>query len=174
MVIRLHRPTPPLDRFVELITYFEGYQPGHRVEKVLPDGAVEIIIDLGEGTKRLFDSNNPRNIRDFREAWISGMRRRWILIEAQPGASMAVIRFRPGGVRPFLGFDVDGINETVAPLDEVLGRAADALRDEVLAAQDVDARLAVVESWLLARGGCDLEPHPVVDYLTSRPNNTLG
>jgi AraC-like DNA-binding protein len=71
-------------------------------------------------------------------------------------------------VRPFLGFDVDGINETVAPLDEVLGRTAEALRDEVLAAQGVDARLAIMESWLLARGGSDLEPHPVVDYLTFR------
>ena len=42
MLLHLHRPGPPLDRFVELITYFSGYDPGHSKERLLPDGAVEI------------------------------------------------------------------------------------------------------------------------------------
>lgn len=168
VVIRVHQPSPPLDRFVELITYFEGYQPEHRVEKVLPDGAVEIIIDLSECTKKLFDAEDPTRFQDFRGAWISGMRRRWILIEAQPGASMAVVRFRPGGARPFLGFDADGVTETIAHLDEVLGARVLELRERVLECRGIDARLGAIESWLLARGGSSLEPNPLVEYLTSR------
>jgi AraC-like DNA-binding protein len=168
VVIFVHKPSPPLDRFVELVTYFEDYQPAHRVEKVLPDGAVEIIIDLSEGTKKLYDQDNPNLCKDFRSSWISGMRRRWILIEAQPGASLAVIRFRPGGARPFLGFDADGITETIAHLDEVLGTRVRDLRERVLERRGARGRIAAIEDWLLERGGGALDANPVVDYLTSR------
>jgi hypothetical protein len=116
MFLHLHRPGPPLDRFVELVTYYAGHQPDHGKERLLPDGAVEIIVDLTDTPKKLYDRKDHSRFTDFRRAWISGMRREWIVIEAAPGASMVVIRFRPGGAYPFLRFDVDGITDTVDEL----------------------------------------------------------
>ena len=168
MLLRLHRPGPPLGRFVELVTYFEGFDPGHTKEKLLPDGAVEIIVDLTDRPKRLFDREDHSRGTDFHGAWISGMRKDWIVIEAAPGASMAVIRFRPGGAFPFLGFSVEGITGTVDQLDVVLGQATRSLRERVLAASGVAAKMAAVEGWLVERAGDALEPHPVVEYLAGR------
>jgi AraC-like DNA-binding protein len=168
MVLHLHRFGPPLDRFVELVTYYADYQPDHSMEKLLPDGAVEIIIDLTDTPKKMYDRQDRSQARSFRQAWISGMRRQWILIEAAPGSSMAVIRFRPGGAYPFLGFSVDGITDTVDQLDDVLGRAAASLRDRVLAAPTIDAKMGAVEAWLLERARGRLESNAVVEYLTER------
>lgn len=168
MFLRLHRPGPPLDRFVELVTYYEGYQPDHTKEKLLPDGAVEIIIDLTDTPKRLFDPQDHSHYVEFRQAWISGMRRGWIVIEAAPGSSMAVIRFRPGGAYPFLGFAVEGLNDTVDQLDAVLRRVTASLRDRILAATTVEARMQAIECWLLERAASGLESHPVIEYLTGR------
>jgi AraC-like DNA-binding protein len=168
MLLHLHRPGPPLDRFVELVTYYSGYEPDHSKERLLPDGAVEIIVDLTDTPKRLYDRGDHARSTAFREAWISGMRREWIVIEAAPGASMVVIRFRPGGAYPFLGFAVEAITDCVNPLDEVLGVAAASLRERVLAAPTVAAKMRAVESWLGERARGRLESHPAIEYLTGR------
>ncbi|MDH3476429.1 MAG: hypothetical protein OEM59_22345, partial [Rhodospirillales bacterium] len=168
MFLHLHRPGPPLDRFVELVTYFEGYSPGHTKEKLLPDGAVEIVVDLTDTPKKLYDRKDHSRARDFRGAWISGMRRDWIVIEASQGSSMSVIRFRPGGAFPFLGFAVEGITDTVDHLDAVLGKSTRLLRERLLAAPTVDTKMAAVEGWLLERAGSRLEPSPVIEYMARR------
>ena len=111
MLLHLHRPGPPLDRFVELVTFYADYQPTHSKERLLPDGAVEVIVDLTDEPKRMYDPSDHSRGVDFRRAWTSGMRRRWIVIEAAPASSMEVIRFRPGGAYPFLGFGVEGITD---------------------------------------------------------------
>jgi AraC-like DNA-binding protein len=116
--------------------------PTHTREKILPDGAVEIIVDLTDRPKRLYDRDDLSNGRDLRHAWISGMRRAWIVIEAQIGASMVVIRFRPGGAFPFLGFAVEGITDAVDPLDDVLGKVTAALRDRILEAPTTAGKMA--------------------------------
>jgi AraC-like DNA-binding protein len=168
VVLHLHKPRPPLDRFVELVTYFVGYQPGHTKERLLPDGAVEIIIDLTDEPKKLYDRNDLSRFTNFRRAWISGMRREWIVIEATPGASMVVIRFRPGGAFPFLGFPVCGITDTVDELDAVLQSAASSLRDRILSAPTIETKMSAVEAWLHERARGREEANPVVEYLTGR------
>ncbi len=168
MFLHLHRPGPPLDRFVELVTYYADFQPDHSMERLLPDGAVELIVDLTETPKKLHDSDDPASFRTFRHAWLSGMRHESIVIEAAPGSSMAVIRFRPGGALPFLGFAVDGVTDVVEPLDVVLGARAMALRDRILEAATVPLKMAAVEAWLLERSRGRLEANPVVEYLATR------
>lgn len=168
MFLHLHRPTPPLDRFVELVTYYSGHEPEHTKERLLPDGGVEIIVNLTEDPKRLYDRADYSRSVSFRRAWISGMRRDWIVIEAAPHDSMAVIRFRPGGALPFLGFALEGITGEVEELDSVFGPAVFSLRDRILEAATVEAKMAAIESWLLERARGRLVGHPVVEYLTGR------
>ena len=168
MILHLHRAAPPLDRFVESVTYYAGYEPDHTKERLLPDGAVELIVDLTDAPKRLYHREDFTRSTAFRHAWISGMRREWLVIEAAPGSSMAVIRFRPGGAYPMLGFAVEGITDVVSPLEDVLGEASSSLRDRILAAATIEGKMAAVEAWLLERAAGRLETHPVVEYLAGR------
>ncbi len=168
MLFHLHQPRPPLDRFVELVTYYEGHDPSHSKEKLLPDGAVEIVVDLTDTPKRLYDRGDLVRSVSFRKAWISGMRNDWIAIEAASGASMTVIRFRPGGAFPFLGFPAEAITDTVVELDAVLGVAGTSLRDRILEAPTVPLKLAAVEAWLLERAAGRLDADPVVEHATGR------
>lgn len=159
---------PPLDHFVEHVTYYEDSRPGYRIERLLPDGAVELIIDLHDTPKKLYDRDDVTRAQDFRHAWISGMRRQWILIEAAQGASMMVIRFRPGGAHPFFGTDLDALTDTVEHLDALIGSAVAPLRERLLATPSVVAKLAVVHEWLLGRAGDRLVMHPLVEHLAGR------
>ncbi len=170
MELAFRRPGPPLDAHVEMVTYFAGLDVTHQREKLIPDGAIELIVDLGESPKKLYASETSPAAVDFRRAWISGMQRRWIVIEAQPGASLLVIRFRPGGAYALIGHDAVTLTDSVFSLEDVLGRAAASLRDRVLEAPNAELRLDAAIGWLTERIGHAALP-PALRYLVGRIDN---
>ncbi len=46
MLFRIQNPSPPLRPFIENLWYHEGIQSDHALERLLPDGAIELIFDL--------------------------------------------------------------------------------------------------------------------------------
>lgn len=166
MELAIHRPGPPLDAHVETMTFFAGLDPPHAREKLIPDGAIELIVDLSDRPKKLYASELGFAATDFRRAWISGMQRHPIVIEAQPGASLFVIRFRPGGAFAFLQDDAETLTDAVFGLDDVLGTSS--LRDRILEGSTPAERFANAEAWLLERAGPRLHVDPTVRYLTAR------
>lgn len=172
VLLRVHRPGPPLDRLVELITYYEGFAPAHAREIVLPEGMIEVIIDLGDTPKKLYPAGGAAI--DFRRAWVSGPRRGFIVIEAQPGASMAVIRFRPGGAASILRCPASALGDQVVHLEDVIDRAASSLRDRILEARGPEARIAAIVGWLLERAGDRRGVDPVIEHLARRLATPAG
>jgi Protein of unknown function (DUF1761) len=53
MLYRLRVPSPPLSHFVENLWYYDDLIADHTREKLLPDASMELIIDLGNSTKKL-------------------------------------------------------------------------------------------------------------------------
>jgi len=41
-----HIPSAPLDQHIAGFTYYKGYRPVHSIDRYLPNGNIEIIIDL--------------------------------------------------------------------------------------------------------------------------------
>ncbi len=58
MIHKLHFAQLQLSQFVENIWFVEGRHPEHTRDKLLPDGAIELIIDLDPKPKKLFDVMN--------------------------------------------------------------------------------------------------------------------
>lgn len=168
MELAIHRPRPPLDAHVESMTFFAGLNPPYPREKLIPDGAIELIVDLTATAKKLYHSETGPAATDFRQAWISGMQRRPIIIEAQPGASLFVIRFCPGGAHVFLGHPADVLTDGVFGLGDVVGQAATSLRDRILEAGSSARRFAAAETWLLERAGGRLIVNRTVQFLAAR------
>ena len=54
MIHKLHFPQPPLSQFVENLWLVEGFDAGYSREKILPDGAIELIIDLDRKAQNHF------------------------------------------------------------------------------------------------------------------------
>ena len=62
MQVLSHIPHPPLSSFVDLFWFYDGYFPGpHSKERLMPDGSVELVINLKEDEARIYD----------RESWTS-------------------------------------------------------------------------------------------------------
>ncbi len=164
MLHKLHFPNPPLARFVENIWYVESSDPEHKREKVLPDGAIELIIDLDSRPKKIFaDEFATDQFRSCKKAWISGERTRYLVIGTE-NACMVGIRFRPGGAYPFFRFPISELNEAVIELDLIWGALVSEIRDQLLELQGPDERIAALEKFLLRQALRSLEPNRTVSF----------
>jgi AraC-like DNA-binding protein len=163
MIHKLHFPQPPLSQFVENIWYVAGNHPEHTREKLLPDGAIELLIDLDPEPKKLFDDENTDHFRLCRKAWISGERTRYIII-GSGNTCMIGIRFRPGGAYPFFSFPISELNDSVIDLDLIWGRLVDEIRDQLLELETTEDRLVRLESFLLSHARRALEANRLIAF----------
>lgn len=151
MIFCRHIPAEPLAQYVDWFWFFEDLYPSHRREHVLPDGTFELIIDLRDEPRHLFDRDNPRLDQTFRRGWISGAQSQYIVIDALPASSMIGVHFKPGGASAILGFRADTLRDQVVELDAIWGPNATELREQLLAAQGSQLKFRALERFLIRR-----------------------
>src|SRR6185436_16556151 len=140
MIHRLRIPQPPLSQFVENLWLVEGFVSDYKREKILPDGAIELIIDLDPEPKVIFESETSEQFRTVTGGWLSGERTRYIVIGAMANQSMVGIRFRPGGAYPFFQFPISEFSYAVTELDLIWGRSlVEEIRDQLIKITSPDA-----------------------------------
>jgi AraC-like DNA-binding protein len=111
---------------------------------------VEVIINLGS-PHLVVDLEHPERSEVFRESWIAGIQRRFLVIEAVREDNLVGIRFKPGGAYPFFRMSMEALSNDVVELD-LLDRAFFAeLRERLLGAPSRDERVRIVEDMLLSR-----------------------
>jgi len=146
-----HVPRLPLGLFVEFFWYYDSWYPDHAMENCLPDGSFELIINLQEQTRKLFDREDSSRYRAFRRAWLSGTHSGYIVIDALPASSMMGVHFKPGGASAFMHLPASELRDQVVELDLLWGRTAWDWRDRLLAAPNPAAKFRVLEQFLLDR-----------------------
>ncbi|MBI4662763.1 MAG: AraC family transcriptional regulator [Verrucomicrobia bacterium] len=149
MIYLTHVPEAPLSEFVDWFWYFEGLAPSYTRERVMPHGALELIINLDSAPKRLFDREDYSKFRSFTRSWISGAQSEYLVIDAMPNSSMMGIHFKPGGAYPFFGFPMTELQDSVVELDALWGLDAAALRDRLLELPSAEHKFQALERFLL-------------------------
>jgi AraC-like DNA-binding protein len=159
VIYRIHVPPPPLGSFVECVWFFSGYMPDRPRERILPDGTSELVINLEDVPRKLFDEERPERHQSFRRAWLSGPSSGPKVIDALPDSSLMGARFRPGGLAPFLSEPVPEVANRVIELDALWGASADRLREQLLEEGTPESRIARLERILLGiLGGSGADP----------------
>ncbi|HLV87270.1 MAG TPA: helix-turn-helix domain-containing protein [Candidatus Sulfotelmatobacter sp.] len=162
MIYRLRIPRAPLSYFVENLWFYRDLETDHAREKLLPDAAMELIIDLGEGEKKLYDARDHSLCRGYERCWISGMQKQFLVIGTEPGASMMGAHFRTGGAAPFFGFPLSELASQVVELDLIWQREILALREQLLEAEEIEAKFDLLEAFLLVKAQSRLDPDKTV------------
>lgn len=171
MILRRHVPSPSLARFIEFFWYYEGWEGSHARERVLPDGTFELIINLREEPRKLFDRTNPARYTAFQRGWISGTHAEHIEIDTVPGASMIGAHFKPGGAAPFLEFLSSEFRDSVVPFEAVWGSPALEAREQLLAAGTISGKFEILENFLrgtLHRCSSRKRPHEAIAWATDQ------
>lgn len=128
--------------------YIQGYVqligPGHILAKtILPRTGTSLVLDFN-GT---FSNGASR----FTSA-LSGFQERSYRISSSTAmADRLMVRFTPGGLSRFLDLPLDRFANRMVPADAVLGNSINTLFQMLGATQDIRARVALMDEYLLRR-----------------------
>ena len=159
-----HIPAPPLSQFVELLWLYEGYRQPHAKERLLPDGSMELAINLNEDVTRVYDPHDTGKFQTLRGPVMVGAHSEFFVIDTAEQHSVAGVHFKPGGAFPFFGPPASELHNTLVSLEDLWGRLAGQLRERLLEAATPQAKLRVLEQALLAQAAERLERHPAVAF----------
>ncbi len=146
-----HTPAPPLASYIQKLWYCEGYRAPHRLERVLPNGAFQLVIDLAEQSH-------------IATPLVVGMRSQYAVIDTAALQSIMGVLFWPGGTRPFLAVSAGEFYNREVPLDLVWGSHASEIRDHLREAPTPEAKFRVLEAVLLQRAQTRFPLHTAVRY----------
>lgn len=157
-------PGPPLAAFVRCFWYWEGMPQPHRRERLMPNGEASIIFNLRDEEMRVYDPDDARRYVACGRVALAGPRTNGCAIDTASEDRVIGIQFWPGGAFPFLGVPGGEVANASVALDEVWGRAAGRMREQLLEAGSVAEMFGVLERGLLAQLARPLELNPAIDF----------
>lgn len=144
-----HIPAPPLNRFVRTLWYARAHEVGHGRERILPNGCVQVILNLA----RDFLHDCPENKPQARTApaLIVGSRSVYEIVSSADMADLIGVVFEPGGFAAFAHDAVDGLSNRSVDLEDLCGERARSLRNRLRESRDARTRFRCVEKFLYER-----------------------
>ncbi|MBL8683848.1 MAG: AraC family transcriptional regulator [Myxococcales bacterium] len=167
-------PPPPLDAFIERIWYC-ALTPPPGLERVLPGGTVDLVVNLAEDEIRIGDPSNPASMRVLPGAVVGGTHTRSFLVDPRQRASVFGVHFKPGKSMPFLGISPAEIVDAYVSLGDLWGCDGRNLRERLLEARSPTEQFRQIEDSLLRRLRRARPVHPAaaaaVDVFRAAGNN---
>lgn len=161
MLSVVHTPAAPLSAFVANLWLLSD-APSHPMERVLPSGTLELVINLHEDEFRIHDSSQTERVRRFSGAMVSGAYDSFFVIDARAHTCVMGVHFKPGGAVPIIGHPAAALANSHVDLEALWGPGARALRERLCSAATPAARFQLLESALLARLERSVRPHDAV------------
>ncbi|HVU18817.1 MAG TPA: helix-turn-helix domain-containing protein [Candidatus Didemnitutus sp.] len=146
----LHFPTGALGQSVEHLWVVRGSLASPLRQMLLPDGAVTLMVNLGE-PQRLCDRADVSRGTLYRRSWVSGQQPGPIVIQHAGRCHLAGIRFRPGGAAALFRFPVTELTGQVIELEDIWREEGQRLREELAGAADDADTFRILRCWLESR-----------------------
>ncbi len=177
MILQVHTPAFPLHEFVKHFIYFEGFNPVHSMDRFLPDGNAEFIINLTDNPQIIYDNETLTELQSFGHAWVSGVRTQPITIPSGRGNRMLIVAFKQGKAYPFYNFPMSELTNLIVDAGLIFGRKLRDLREQLLNTASIPQMFLNIENFLLQQAGDSLHvntPSKCVEYavsnLVNQPN----
>lgn len=168
MALRVQRPGPPLDRFVECFWHNEGERLSHRRERLLPNGSFALLFSLSEAPIRRFAHDGDIVGLALPDAAVCGAQSSYAVRDTTQPRTVLGVHFRPGGAAPLLGLPAGLITDHHVGLDALWGARSRELRERLVEAVTPEARFGLIERALRARLDAAPRHHPAVSHALRR------
>lgn len=168
MDFQIHIPVYPLNLFIENFIYYRDFNPVHSLDRFLPDGNINIVFDLTDYPKYIYDNDTLKEIQACRNVWFSGIRNKFITIPSGKDSEMFIINLKKGRAYPFVQMPLNELTDSVVDAELVLTNEILNLREKILAANDFSQKFMIVEKHLVKLYKSKLDLTPVVDFAVKR------
>jgi AraC-like DNA-binding protein len=143
-------PVPALRPWVDKLWALRD-APQHTRERILPNGTLELVINLHEDEFRIYPASDGGPCQRLRGAIVSGAYDRYFGIDTREHASIIGVHFKPAGAGAVLGAPAGLLRNAHVELDAIWGSRARWVRERLCSARDVNARFGIIESELCGR-----------------------
>lgn len=175
MIYKIHKPKEPLSHFIDYFVYYEGYNPVHTVDRFLPDGNTEIIIDLTDQPKYILDNESLKPIQSCQQVWASGVRTEFITLPSTINAAMFLIYFKKGMASSFYPLPMYELSDRVVDADLIWGETFGLLREALLGRQSISDKFRYTEQFLLRNFSGNMKTNVCVEFalenIIKQPSN---
>lgn len=137
-------PAGPLGAHVATIWYFEGPGLPHRLERMVPTAAMQIVVNLDRDELRWSEGSDVGDMHRLRGAAVAGPFCRSFVIPTDQQRAVTGVQFHPGGAWPLLRTSARELANDHVTLDALYGFTA--LRDDLLRARAAGPD-AVLDAW---------------------------
>lgn len=168
LIAKIYKPTYPLNKFIDHFFYYAGFNPEHSVDRFLPDGEVQIIFDLTDYPKHIYDNATLREIQSCRNVWFSGFRTEPITIPSGKESEMLIVQYIKGKAFPFLSETMQQLTNLVVDAELVLGPEILQIRESLMEAKTPIQKFHTLGRKLLDCYLSQLHENPFVDYAISK------
>lgn len=147
-----------------MIWHYESAPAPFSLEKLMPTGRVDLIINLNDEALRIHNPKDVRQIEHYRGPVFSGVQGSFSVIDASQQTLIMGVAFRAGGAYAIPRFGVSDISNSHLSASDVWGHQAQFLWEELAGLPDSKSRVAALERALIkviARGR-QRELHPAV------------
>ena len=139
-------------------------------EAVLPNGYVEIMINLGPA-HRVFEGTGTGV---WERSWFSGLQERSIFIESLDGTHLVSSRLHPLAATELFGLRAAAAANSIIDLEMLVGSDARELREKLLSAGSPLARFTILESLLRQLRPLSIQVPDFVRGAVTRLDETHG
>ncbi|MEP7322781.1 MAG: AraC family transcriptional regulator [Saprospiraceae bacterium] len=168
MIYEFYLPSAPLNQFIESFSYYRDFNPVHSVDRFLPDGHVNIVIDLTDFPKYIYDNDTLKEIQACRKVWFSGIRNKYITIPSGRDSEMFIINFHKGKAYPFVQMPLYELTDSVVDGDLVLSHEIMDLREKIQEVSVIAQKFSTVEKFLLKKFSSQLVINPFIDFAVNK------
>lgn len=144
-MIHLYQPRLPLAPFIDVFWLTENTFRSHGMERVLPTGTMQIIINLHDRPILTQGRGGSRERESINSSIVSGAHMDYLIIDTASIVSCLGIVFKPGGAGPFFPLPLTEIRNQRISLDALWGMESDFLREQLLQAETPRARFHTLE-----------------------------
>lgn len=162
MILHICKPSRQLSAFVDYFWYMESQNTACQNELSIPDGSVDLIIDLA-ADKVLMATASNETLR-LNNVLVCGPHSSHFVICNSLETRVIGIHFKPGGAYPFLGYPLNEFHNVIQSMDAIWGHLAGELREELIDLPTVEHMFRVLNDRLLQLAVKPLDIHPAVQY----------
>ena len=137
------------------------------MDRFLPDGEVQIIFDLTDYPKYIYDNETLKEIQSCQNVWFSGFRTEPITIPSGKESEMLIVQFKKGRAFSFLIEPMQNLVNFVVDAELVIDPEILNIRERLLEASKPLQKFLVLEKLLLKIYLRKLNENPLVDFAVS-------
>ena len=153
------RPAEPLASRIEVMWRYDGQTSGAHRETVLPNGRLQLMINLASG-----------------QGSVCGFQSHHMVVDTASVPPMLGIIFYPGGARGLFGAAADDFQNSIVSLEDVWGSRARELQNRLVEADDPEHQFRILESGMRSAmgqaGDARLELHPAIAHALQELHRT--